>query len=181
MQKKSSTAAITSNNAKRSDNLIELFLASQCGEKEYEIPPVRREIHERLQKGRISKGLIITKLYSAAVLVVYRPRILTYRRTVITALPLSTSVPSLFVSANSLCDIHPCRRFGAPVTLLAIWHLSASSPLRRHSRPSISSTTSSQCAIVKLFSRKKRAISLARVIYRSRVARNRDKNSTAFV
>lgn len=93
--------------------------------------------------------------------------------------PLSTSVPTLCVSATSLCDSHPCRRFGAPTTLPAIWHLSASSPLRRHLRPSISSTTSSQCAIVKLFSRKKHAVSLARMIYRSRVARNRDKNSTA--
>lgn len=134
------------------------------------------------EKGRISKGLIITKLYSTAALVVYRARILTYRRTVITALPLSTSVPTLFVSATSLCDSHPFRRFADDFArdLTPLRVVSFTSPSSTVNFTVTTVTTSSQCAIVKLFSRKKRAVSLARMIYRSRVARNRDKNSTIF-
>jgi len=63
--------------------------------KKYDTLLVNREIQET-EKGRISKDLIITKLYTGTP-AVYRPRVLTYRRTVIMT-SLLQPVPSSFVS-----------------------------------------------------------------------------------
>jgi hypothetical protein len=83
-------------------------------EKKYKPLPVSREIHERLNEKDFHQGLdyyeVVRRRHSAAALVVYRPRVLTYRRTVITILYLRLLLPP-YASAVPLYDNRPCQRF----------------------------------------------------------------------